>query len=92
MQKYSQNFDEDLDQSLNIREQLDKYLIKWHWFAIGIVFSLALAFLYIRYSVPQYSATASILVKDERKGGLASELSAFQDLGMLKNVKSNVFV
>jgi len=37
-----------------------------------------------------YNATSTILVKDDRKGGLASELSAFSDLGMLKGAKSNV--
>lgn len=90
MQKYSQNFDEDLDQNINIREQLEKYIIHWRWFVLGIFASLFLAFLYLRYTVPLYNATSTILVKDDRKGGLASELSAFSDLGMLKGAKSNV--
>ena len=90
MQKYSQNFDEDLDQNINIREQLEKYLIHWKWFVLGVVLSLFLAFIYLRYAVPMYNATSTILVKDDRKGGLASELSAFSDLGMLKGAKSNV--
>lgn len=90
MQKYSQNFDEDLNQNLNIREQIEKYLIHWKWFVLGVVFSLFLAFIYLRYTVPMYNATSTILVKDDRKGGLASELSAFSDLGMLKGAKSNV--
>ena len=90
MQKYSQNFDEDLDQNINIREQLEKYLIHWKWFVLGIIVSLFLAFIYLRYAVPMYNATSTILVKDDRKGGLASELSAFSDLGMLKGAKSNV--
>ena len=90
MQKYSQNFDEDLDQNINIREQLEKYLIHWKWFVFGLIASLFLAFIYLRYAVPMYNATSTILVKDDRKGGLASELSAFSDLGMLKGAKSNV--
>ena len=90
MQKYNQNFDEDLDQNINIREQLEKYLIHWKWFVLGVILSLFLAFLYLRYAVPVYNATSTILIKDDKKGGLASELSAFADLGMLGGGKSNV--
>ena len=90
MQKYSQNFDEDLNQNINLREQFEKYSVHWKWFVLGVIMSVFLAFLYLRYSVPMYNATSTILVKDDRKGGLASELSAFSDLGMLKGTKSNV--
>jgi len=40
MQKYSQSFDEDLDQNINFREQLEKYLIHWKWFVFGLFVSL----------------------------------------------------
>ncbi|MCU0351737.1 MAG: tyrosine protein kinase, partial [Flavobacterium sp.] len=48
------------------------------------------AHLYIRYSVPMYRANTSLIVKDDRKGSIASELGAFSDLGMFNGVKSNV--
>jgi uncharacterized protein involved in exopolysaccharide biosynthesis len=41
-----------------------------------------LAILYLRYTIPQYNVSTTILVKDENKGGMLSELSAFADLGM----------
>jgi uncharacterized protein involved in exopolysaccharide biosynthesis len=47
-----------------------------------------LAFLYLRYTIPQYNVTTTIL-KDEKKGML-SELSAFADLGMGGGMKSNL--
>jgi capsular exopolysaccharide synthesis family protein len=90
MQKYNQNFEEDLDQNINFREQFEKYIIHWKWFSLGIILSLILAFLYLRYTVPVYNATSTILVKDDRKGNLASELSTFSDLGILGGGKSNV--
>jgi capsular exopolysaccharide synthesis family protein len=90
MQKYNQNFEEDLDQNINIREQFEKYIIHWRWFILGVFLSLFLAFLYLRYTVPVYNATSTILVKDDRKGSLASELSTFSDLGILGGGKSNV--
>ena len=76
--------------NFDLKEEITKYTSKWKWFLVGVLFTFALAYLYLRYSVPQYKATATILVKDDRKGGLASELSAFSDIGMLSNIKSNV--
>jgi tyrosine-protein kinase Etk/Wzc len=78
------------DESIDFREQFEKYLSYWPYFLASIVLSLIIALLYLRYSEPKYNATATILVKDERKGGLASELSNFADLGLMSGVKSNV--
>lgn len=75
---------------LNIKEVVLKYISNWKWFVLGVFLSFLCAYVYLRYSIPQYKADAKILVKDDRKGGLASELSAFSDLSMLANVKSNV--
>ncbi len=87
---HSLNNNNSHDDRLNIREQLDKYVIHWKWFLLSVVVCLIAALLYLRYTIPQYSASATILVKDERKGGIQSELSAFSDLGLVKSLKNNV--
>lgn len=85
------NFEKQNENNFSIREQIDKYLIYWHWFALGIFLSLVTTFLYLRYyTSPSYKAVATILVKDDKKGGIASELAAFSDIGMLTGAKSNV--
>ena len=66
----------------NIKEEVEKYLIHWKWFLVGLLLALSCAFLYLRYSIPKYKAVATILVKDDRKGNMASELSAFSDFSM----------
>jgi capsular exopolysaccharide synthesis family protein len=81
---------ENLEQELNLRAVLDNYLAHWKWFLLGVIVSLAIAFLYLRYSIPQYQASSTILVKDEKKGGMLSELSAFADMGLGGGLKSNV--
>ena len=78
------------DDSLDLREQFDKYSKYWIWFVFSIIISIVFAYLYLRYTIPQYQASATILVKDEKKGNLESELSAFADLGLMKSVKNNV--
>lgn len=79
-----------LDDSFNVREQIDKYLTNWKWFVLGILLCLVGAVLYLRYAIPEYKATATILVRDERKGGMATEQTAFADLGLLTGIKNNV--
>lgn len=61
----------------NLREEIDKYLFQWKWFVLGVIITLTGAFLYLRYSTPIYQSTATILVKDEKKG----EASILEDLG-----------
>ena len=61
----------------NLREEIDKYLFQWKWFVLGVIITLTGAFLYLRYATPIYQSTATILVKDEKKG----EASILEDLG-----------
>lgn len=60
----------------NLREEIDKYLFQWKWFVLGVIITLTGAFLYLRYATPIYQSTATILVKDEKKG----EASILEDL------------
>lgn len=74
----------------NIREQIENYLLHWKWFVFCALIFLLGAFFYLRYSVPLYSASTTIMIKDERKGGIQSELSAFSDLGVAAGAKNNI--
>ena len=56
-------------------------LSKWHWFAIAIVIAMVAAFIITKYSVPQYEATATLLIKDN--DGIMGQMN------MLNNVFSN---
>ncbi|NMH29493.1 GumC family protein [Flavobacterium silvaticum] len=78
------------DGGFNIKEEVMKYLFHWKWIVFSILVCMLAAIMYLRYTTPLFSASTTILVKDERKGGLDSELSAFEDLGLGKGVKSNV--
>lgn len=78
------------DGSVNLRDQLFKYFIHWKWFLLSILAFLILAKLYLRYSIPEYKAQTTILIKNEDSGGLTSELSAFQDLAIFSGDKNDI--
>lgn len=86
---YNDILEEEVE-DVNLRERIDKYLVYWRWFLLSVIVCLIGAFLYLRYVTPNYGASTSILVKDEKKGGMLSELSAFADLGLGGSMKNNV--
>lgn len=85
---FNKGFDNDGD-TLNIKAELEKYLRHWKWFVLGVIVSFGLAFLYLRYTTPNYSAATSILIKDNKKSGISAELEAFKDLGIIGGGSSN---
>ena len=92
MQESKENFSSnqnDHGETLNIREELEKYSIHWKWFVLGVLLALVLAFLYLRYTTPQFTASTSIMIKDNNKSGISSELAAFEDLGIIGGGSAN---
>lgn len=81
----SENFSSN---SSEIKDLLESYLQHWKWFAIFSIITIAIAYIYIRYAVPEYSAQAKIQFLEEQ--GASSELSAFQDLGILSGSSNKV--
>ena len=87
-EKYSPQFlDND---AINIRAELEKYLIHWKWFFLSVLIALLGAFFYLRYSTPKYNASATILIKNDKKGGISDELAAFEDLGIVGGSSKNI--
>jgi tyrosine-protein kinase Etk/Wzc len=87
-----QNFmsDDSLDKEFDIRVILQKYLVHWKWFVFVIFLCLTLAYLKLRYTTTQYQAGITILVKDDEKGDILSELSLFSDLVSGLGASSNL--
>jgi len=88
-QENKSNF-EFVDESINLREEIEKYIFHWKWFVLGVVFALVGAYLYLRYTPNQYEVATTILIDDKDNGGIASELSAFEDLGLMGNTKNSI--
>ena len=78
-------------EEVSLGEIFDKYIPYWPWFLLLLILSLSGAWLYIRYKNPVYQTTASILVKDEKKGaGAIDPLEAFDLFGGKKSVENEV--
>ncbi|MBC7845824.1 MAG: polysaccharide biosynthesis tyrosine autokinase [Flavobacterium sp.] len=87
---FNNNLDEDQNEDFNVREAIERYLSHWQWFVLAVCLSVTVAYVYLRYTTSQYQASTTILVKDDKKGGMLSELSAFSDMGLGSGMKSNL--
>ena len=73
----------------NIQEILFRYLIHWPWFVASVIVCVALAWGYLRLTIPIYNISATVLIKDEKKGGGANMSSELEKMGMNGFVSSS---
>ena len=80
---------EQSKEQVNIQELLFRYLIHWPWFVISIIICIACAWGYLRLTTPIYNISATVLIKDEKKGGGASMSSDLEKMGFEGFVSSS---
>lgn len=80
---------EEKEEKTNWQATLFKYVIRWPWFIASIVLCMACAWLYLKTITPVYNINASIIIKDDKKGGNSGgDLSAFENLGFISSAKN----
>ena len=80
---------EQSKEQVNIQELLFRYLIHWPWFVVSIIICIACAWGYLRLTTPIYNISATVLIKDEKKGGGASMSSDLEKMGLEGFVSSS---
>ena len=78
------------DNVINIRDILIKYTRHWKWFLLSIALFYIGAKLYLRYAIPSYKSVTTLLIKREESGGIPSEFSALQDIGMFSGSSKDI--
>ncbi len=75
---------------LRIKDILYICLAKWQWFVLSLAVCLGGATVYLLRTVPVYTRTATILIKDDSNGNTAgANMTSFGDLGLVTTT-SNV--
>ena len=62
------SYTSDADEALDIKQEIFKYLRYWPWFAVTLVISLLVAYMYLRYTPQIYETSAKMKVLDESEG------------------------
>ncbi|NEM97600.1 GumC family protein [Pontibacter burrus] len=75
-------------EDINIKEVLQKYLRYWYLFVFGVLIAGIAAFVYLRYTTPQYRVSSTLLIKDDKKGPSLTENAVLNDLDLFQSGKN----
>ena len=79
--QYEKEYDMNEEQ-IDFRALLFKYIIHWPWFIGAILICMVGAWFYLYWTTPIYNISATILIKDDKKGGGAGLSSELEDIGL----------
>jgi tyrosine-protein kinase Etk/Wzc len=74
---------------------LKRYLKYWYLFLGGLLVSIGGAYLYLRYTTPQYNISSLLIIKDKRNDNTNNrneQFSNFNDLSSPKNINNEVII
>ena len=69
-----QDFTEEKESNFDLKAEIYKYLAYWRWLLFGFLMGGLIAFLYNRYTIPQYWSEASMMILNEEQNQMASAL------------------
>ena len=70
------------EEQIDFRTLLFKYIIHWPWFVGTVLLCLVGAWFYLHWATPIYNISATVLIKDEKKGGGSGVSSELEDMGL----------
>ena len=73
---------EQSEEQFNIQEILFLCLVHWPWFVFSVIVCIACAWGYLRLTTPVYNISATVLIKDDKKGGGTSVSSELERMGL----------
>ncbi len=74
----------NIKEEASIKELITPYTRKWIWFVISLITALIIAFIYLRYTIPNYETKAIILIKENIDNGLSNNLAHFSNMSIFK--------
>jgi capsular exopolysaccharide synthesis family protein len=97
------NFNFFEEENLDIKRYLSMFVSNWYWFAVALFIALSFAYGINRYSEKVYAVSATLLIKDDQKGGgyqgtesvipggniFRSQQNLVNEIGILKSFSLN---
>ncbi len=83
------DFGEKKSDNKDLLRFIGRILSNWYWFLLCGMIGCMGAFIYLRYTIPNYRIHAKLLVADDKKGGIMGA-SALADLSGLMGAKNSV--
>jgi capsular exopolysaccharide synthesis family protein len=93
MQQPSTNPEFEKIEETSLGDMIYKFIPYWPVFVVLLIMSLSGAWVYLRYKMPVYETSATLLIKDDKSNTPANEMmEAFDMFGSKKSVENEVEV
>lgn len=80
----------DEEENENISQKIvSKYIPYWPVYILAIILGIVVSYVYLKFQIPIYQASATLIIKDEKKGNEESKLMEFQDPISAKKIVEN---
>ena len=83
---YSSIYAEEEKSKIDVKGFFLQCLIQWPYFLLSIILCLTGAFLYLRYTIPVYNVSASIIIKDNEKNSKSNNIADLEALGFYSSI------
>ncbi|HZJ36640.1 MAG TPA: tyrosine protein kinase, partial [Gillisia sp.] len=69
-----QDYTEEKESDFDLKAEIFKYLAYWKWLLFGLLLGGSIAYLYNRYTIPQYWTQATLMILKDSESNVASAL------------------
>lgn len=87
-----QVYPDTTEQTFDFRKFLNRILRYWYWIAGCVAIGLVVATYFNKYTNPQYSASATLIINDERKSTAELLINALDRFNARKNVENEIAI
>ena len=93
MRQPTESIEFEKTEDVSLGDLIYKFLPYWPFFVLLLIISMTGAWLYLRYNLPIYKTTATLLIKNDKKGtGTIDPMEAFDMFGSKQNVENEIEV
>lgn len=76
---------QQINNGLTLKSIVAFAVSKWYWFVISLIITMSVAAVYLMKTTPEYTRTASLLIKNEDKNGGSGTSIDMSELGLVQN-------
>lgn len=80
---------------IDISKVFNRIASKWYYFLIALIIALICAFIYIKFTIPVYRVSATLLINEDQKGFSMGNDQVFEGFGLgagIKNLDNQMMV
>lgn len=83
------------EDEVDVKKIFYLFISNWYYFFIALLLALICAFLYNSYTIPTYRVSTTLLIDEEKKGGLMADYQypgGYGTAGQMKNLDNQIMV